>query len=251
MSIERIVDSWRKIEPDAAAEERMLGSILARNHAAQLKKVPTNAFKATLAACLAVAVAIVAVFGNMAGWFGDKTLIAELGNGNTLTFRKADSAGLASLAWDANWGESISREFTLEENFALFADLSIAGLATFRSKDGAFIHYEGRADNEIKVILSASGFPVTDTPVVGNEETSEINGIPVAAGFFVTKANSQGVKNIIYFASFTARDITVYLELGGNEADSDSLRRRIGSLVYTLTLNPPNTSALAGIIFLT
>ncbi|MFP3155402.1 hypothetical protein LQZ18_13440 [Lachnospiraceae bacterium ZAX-1] len=65
---------------------------------------------------------------------------------------------------------------------------------------------------ETKVIIATPGMPVTDTLIEGNETISEVNGVSATAGYFITKANSQGVKNIIFFASLTLGDATIYVE---------------------------------------
>ena len=72
MKNKRIVDSWNKIEPNAAAEARMLESILARNHSGEAlegKVIEMNkVFKwkrlAPIAACLVLAIAISIPFLN-------------------------------------------------------------------------------------------------------------------------------------------------------------------------------------------
>lgn len=183
------------------------------------------------------------VFGNNVGWFDGKTLTADLGSGNTLSFYKGGSVGEAAFHWDTDWGDTINREFTADENHILFGALPVIGSATFRSSDNALMHFEGDTGNT-KIILSANGHPVTDTVVIGNEDVSEINGIPVTAGYFVTDANSKGIKTIIYFASFDANSTTVYMELAGDESDSDALRTEIGNLIDTLTQNPPDAAAI-------
>lgn len=254
MKNKRIVDSWNKIEPDATAEARMLDSILAHTHSGEaeegkvitMNKVFNWKRLAPIAACLVLVIALLGVFGNNAGWFGGKTLVADLGNGNTLSFYKFNAVGgEASFAWDNDWGEQISRDLTDDEKNMLFGNIEFSyGGTTFRSIDGAFMHYEGKTTDDIHIILSANGHPVTDTPVNGNEEVSEINGIQVTAGYFVTDANSKGIKTIIYFAFFEANGTTVYVELAGDEADSEALRVEIGNLINVLTLNPPDTSEL-------
>lgn len=72
MKNKRIVDSWNKIEPDAAAEARMLDSILAHNHSGEaeegkvitMNKVFNWKRLTTIAACLVMAVAITIPFLN-------------------------------------------------------------------------------------------------------------------------------------------------------------------------------------------
>ena len=246
MKNKRIVDSWNKIEPDSAAETRMLNAILARNHSGQSEKekvsTMTKIFNwkrlAPIAACFVLVFALVAVIGNNAGWFGGKTLVADLGGGNTLSFYKSGAVGgEAKFVWDVDWGDAIRRNFTPDERETLFGGLGVTDdPATFRSTDGAFMHFEGKIGNT-RIFLSANGHPLTDTPAGGNEEISEIGGVPVIAGYFITKANSQGIKNILYFASFALGDISVYVEIGGEEKNSETLCNEITSVIGQLIQN--------------
>jgi hypothetical protein len=50
-------------------------------------------------------------------------------------------------------------------------------------------------------------------------------------------ANSSGVRNIIYFASFTLGDVSVYTALGGAESDGETLRSEIASVISRLIQN--------------
>ena len=72
MKNKRIIDSWNKIEPNAATEARMLKSILARNHSGEdeegkvitLNKVFNWKRLTAIAACLVLAIAIAIPFLN-------------------------------------------------------------------------------------------------------------------------------------------------------------------------------------------
>ena len=72
MKKKRIVDSWNKIEPNAAAEARMLDSILTRNHSGKaeegkvitINKASNWKRLATIAACLVFAIAVAIPFLN-------------------------------------------------------------------------------------------------------------------------------------------------------------------------------------------
>jgi hypothetical protein len=207
---------------------------------------------APIAACFVLAVALVAVVGNNAGWFGEKAFVADMGSSGTLNFYKGGSFGDASFAWDADWGEQISRELTAEESDILFGDLGVTGYAIFRSTDSSLMHFEGKigeteglSPEDVRINLSAYRFPITDDIVEGNEEVSQINGVPVTAGYFVTDANSKGEKTIIYFASFVTENVTVYVHLGGAEVNSDALRAEIGDVINKLTQSPPDVSAIS------
>jgi hypothetical protein len=249
MKNKRIIDSWNKIEPDAAADARILDAILARNHSSKSEKRKVLIMNKTLnwkrltpaAACLVMVLAVATIFGNNAGWFSGKTYTAELGGG-TLTFYKG-STGEASYAWDTDWGDHIDRSLTAEEGRTLFGELDVTGHVVFRSADNALMHFEGKA-GEATIILAANGHAATDEIITSNKEISKINGIPVTAGYFVTDANSKGIKNIIYFATFAVDGTTVYVELGGVESDSESLRAEISGIIDRLTKTPPNSATV-------
>ena len=63
------------------------------------------------------------------------------------------------------------------------------------------IGFEGQVGN-VKVIISTSDVQLLDTVIVGTEKVSEINGITIVAGYFVTDPNSRGEQNAIYYATF-------------------------------------------------
>jgi len=76
MKNKHIIDSWNKVEPSAAADARMLGAILAHNQASQIKNDKNEVIRmskafawkrlAPAAACLALAVAAMAVIPRLA-----------------------------------------------------------------------------------------------------------------------------------------------------------------------------------------
>lgn len=248
MKNETIVNSWDKIEPNPASEARMLASILARNPSKQSEKggLLGRRRAVLITISLLLLVSFVGLLGSNAGWFGAKIYTADLGDGNTLVFYRTPS-NEASFAWDIDWGSALS--VTVDESAALFGDLPVSGDAIFRSVDGAFLHFEGRA-GDVKLSFSASGFPVTDTPIEGNESASLIDGVPVSAGYFLTDANSQGLRNLLLFATFSANDMTFLVEHGGAEADGEALRDElalvVGQLVRNTANGMPNMSAIRG-----
>lgn len=242
MKNNKIVDSWNKIEPDSTADERMLNAILARNQSSLSDKKKVHIMSksinrkwfAPIAACFVMVVALTAIIGNNANWFGPTTFSTDLRSGETLTFYRSDVPNTASIDFGT---DVISRDLTSDENAILFGDSSaVAFYGTFNATDNSLIHLEGRID-EAKVIFAAPGTPLTDVVIEGVEATSDVNGIPVTAGYFITHANSQGIKNAIYFASFTLGDISVYVEVGGTESESEILRSAIGSIIERLIEN--------------
>jgi hypothetical protein len=182
--------------------------------------------------------------GNNAGWFGSKTYTADLGGSGTLNFyRNSNIPGEASFAWDVDWGESITRELTAEDNEVLFNNRAFEGFIIFRSTDGAFMHLEARNGNA-KINLSANGHAVTDA-FIDTSEISNINDVPVSAGYWVFDANSKGIRTIIYAASFEHNGVAVYLEVGGDESGSESYLAEIGEFVEQLTKTPPDVTAVS------
>jgi hypothetical protein len=249
MKNRRIIASWDKAEPDSIATERMLGAILARSHSGRPERGGASSVLQALsgrrlvpiAACLVFAIALVAAVGSSAGWFGGKALTAELGGGSTLSFYQGDLPGSAGLAFDF---ETSSRDLTASESRVFFGDLPATAHATFNTEDHSFVRLEGRI-GETKVIMAASGMPLSDTSIEGNEAVSQVAGVSVTAGYFITDANSRGTKNIIYFASFALDGVQVYVEHGGDESDSEALCNETASVIESLIQNgPPDLSQI-------
>jgi hypothetical protein len=248
MKNERYIQSVNRIEPGEMAQERMLGRILEAAHSNQPKIRKVNYTTKTLnrkrlapiAACFVLVVALVGVFGNNAGWFGSKTYTADTG-GAKISFHKASQPGIAELYFDFN---VTSRDLTVDEIRTVFGDMSATAYATFNAENHSFVRLEGKI-GDTKVIVAAPGAPVADTVIEGNESVSDVEGVPVTAGYFITKANSQGNKTIIYFASFTLGNATMYVELGGDESNSDAFRDEIASVIKQLIENgAPNLSVV-------
>ncbi|MHB8065451.1 MAG: hypothetical protein ACYDG2_23030 [Ruminiclostridium sp.] len=65
-------------------------------------------------------------------------------------------------------------------------------------------------------------------------KTSDVLGTVVTAGYFETKPNSKGLRNVIYFASFKLTDVAYYVELDGAEAEKEVLKNEISDLIGLL-----------------
>lgn len=252
MKNKQIINSWNKIKPDNAANERMLAALISRNNSGQfarekaypMKKSLNWKWLAPIMTCLVLIVAFVGVFGNNAGWFGGRVYTTSIGDSGTLSFYKMDNMpGEASFAWDERWGKPVTRDFTAKDSKTLFGNLSVTGSATFRSADNAFMHLEGRAGNT-KINLAANGHGINDHTIDAESERSIVNDIPVSAGYWLSDANSKGSRTIIYIASFEHNGTAVYLEAGGVETDKEALRTELGGIIDQLTQNPPNVSAV-------
>lgn len=186
---------------------------------------------ASLAAC----VALVAALG-LSGLFGRKPEIVPLAGGETISFMPAGSPGIP------NFDTAVSltaRTLTGEELEGLFSSLPVTGFALFDADTHRFAGFEGHI-GEVKLVLTAGDIPLRDTVVEGAESTSMVGGVPVTAGYFVTKANSQGIRRVIYYAGFALDGCAVYLEHAGPEPERDAVRGRLVTAIgQLLSLDAP------------
>ncbi len=93
----------------------------------------------------------------------------------------------------------------------------------FSDSNKELIGFEGKIENA-KVVISTTDIALLDTKIVGSEESREVNGTSVTAGYFVTDRNSVGEQNVIYYATFKLGDSTVYVENAGAKTESESVK---------------------------
>lgn len=187
----------------------------------------------SVAACFALA-AVLSIGAFEGEWFrGDDTVILE--NGDKLIFARSNAiAGQLSLALNIT-----ARALTEEETRALFADLPVTADAIFESdKDTGNIQgllgFEGKI-GKIKLVISTTHVTLLDTKVCGTEENTEVNGVPVTAGYFITKPNSRGQRTTIYYAAFQLGGSTVYVENAGTEAEREAVKKELAAVIQRLT----------------
>lgn len=184
----------------------------------------------SIAACLTL-VAVLGVGALQGGWFSSND-IARLDNGATINFVKCDAVGgTLSLAY-----ETTSRELTADEASTLFGDLPVTANAVFNAADNQFVGFDGKI-GEMKMIISTSDLPLLDTSIKGNEKTTEVDGVSVTAGYFLTDPNSKGEQTAIYFATFELGSSTVYIENAGAKAESENVKNDLAIVVQKLIAN--------------
>ena len=76
-----------------------------------------------------------------------------------------------------------------------------------------------------------------DTIIDGNTITSSVDGVDINAGYFVTKSNSQGVKTVIYYATFDMGENTIYVEYSGVENESETVKNNLADTILKLIEN--------------
>lgn len=187
----------------------------------------------------AVCMMAVAVLGTVlfqSGLFGNHMDSVTLENGKKVVFVKSDvSAGRLSLAIDID-----ARKLSKKEVRSLFGDLPVKAYAIYTSRNmdpgnpQELIGFEGRFGN-VEMVISVSDIPLVDTEILGTEETTEINGTGVVAGYCITDPNSRGEQNVIYYAAFEMGNCKVYLE--NCEDDRETTKNQLAEAIQKLTEN--------------
>lgn len=252
MKNNKIIASWDKIEPSNSANERMLSAILERSCSvhyrkgkarsmAQAKK--TKKYLIPIAACLAAIIVVTGIVGNNLNWFGSKEYRANLANGDSVVYHYG-STSQAVFVFDFPVS---TRDLTDSELSLIFPTTVESPIAhgSFNDETGELFRVEGKI-GEANVIIVQSGFPVSDVMVEGNESISTVSGIPVTAGYFITKPNSKGLRTAIFFGSFSIGNTDIYVELAGDESDTDAISQSTANLILEIIENgEPDFSAIA------
>lgn len=246
MKNHKIIASWNKIEPGDSANERMLSAILERNRSVQngKGKVRSKAKKRLIPAvvCLAVLIAVTVIAGGSLGWFGSKDYTVKLANGDTVEYHSGTS-GEASFA--APYPVT-TRDLTDTELDNLFpaGTGSRSAVGTFRDETGALLRVEGKIGNS-KLIYARDGFPVNDVVIAGDSTVSSVAGVPVSAGYFITRPNSAGKQLAIFFGSFQTGSTRVYVECSGDRSKADEVSRSAADLILRIVeRGEPDLSAV-------
>lgn len=186
-----------------------------------------------VAACFA-AVAILGVGVLQSGLLGSKTDVAALENGDEIVFVKSTVGGsLSNVDIAVN---VTTRQLTEEEIAAIFPDLPVTANAVFSVDETSagsgkkLIGFEGKIGNA-KMVISTSEVQLLDTEIVGNEESTEVNGTSVTAGYLVTEQNA------IYYATFRLGDSTVYVENAGAKAESERVKNELSIIIQKMIDN--------------
>ncbi len=154
----------------------------------------------------------------------------------TLEFNKADG----QLANKINIPGHFWQELTTKEIKAVFPTLvnthAIKATAHFQSDENGTTLFNIDADAKSvsgfeAYIQIAPGEIVLDYVFDSETKSTDVLGTMVTAGYFETKPNSNGIREIIYFASFKLADVAYYVELGGIEAEKEVLKSEIFELV--------------------
>lgn len=156
-----------------------------------------------------------------------------------LVFNKAKG----QLANDIGIPGHFWQELTANELNAVFSGLTdthtVTATANFQSdKSGASlfnIDAHAVSDTGLKTYIQlAPGEVMLDYEFDVETKASDVLGTAVTAGYFETKPNSKGLKNVIHFATFKLSDVAYYVELGGAETKKEALKNEISEMIGLL-----------------
>ncbi len=173
------------------------------------------------AACLA----LVAVLG-VSGIFRNNSHTAVLKSGESITFVKANAV---SQNIDLSF-KIEAREITAAESQSMFGALPVTGHTLFDAESGSILGIEGNI-GDIKLIISAPGVMLNDTVIEGEEKKSEVNGVEVKAGYFISGTTE------IYYASFTLGGNLFYVEHAGSKGEGETTMNEISTVILSLIEN--------------
>ena len=186
-----------------------------------------------VAACFALLLVAAGIIGGKMGLFGTagKEYKAELTSGDTVVY---SNSTMTATSFAPGY-PVISRELTADELSAVFpqTELPESAVGTFRDETGELVRVEGKV-GEATVIYACDDVPVSDAVIEGNESLSYVSGIPVSAGYFITKANSRGEQSAIFFATYKIGETNAYVECSGPKAKADDVSRATAELLQNL-----------------
>lgn len=167
---------------------------------------------------------------------GSRTPISNVSGKYILDFNRAKG----QVASDINIPRHFWQELSAAEIKAIFPVLenthAVKATANFQSGDNGVtlfnIDANAKSESGLETYIQIAPTEIKLDYVFDSEtKSSDVLGTVVTAGYFETKPNSNGVKNVIYFATFKLSDATYYVELGGAEAVREDLKNEISDLI--------------------
>lgn len=186
-----------------------------------------------LAACLAATIVLaVGIFSINSGFKKSET--ARLENGETVVFAKGGSVVSNDMSFIYS---RTAKSLTAEQVQSLFGKLPIKADGLYSDEDGRLVCIEGNV-GDIKVEIGLDGNYFRDTIIESDTESvSQVNGVRVKGGLFLTDRNSKGERYAIYYASFKLGDDNVYVEGAGKAKDGEKIRNDVADVIYKLINN--------------
>ena len=109
--------------------------------------------------------------------------------------------------------------------------------AYFDADNHNILGFEGKI-SDTRMVVSKQGVNlIRILSLMEMTITSSVDGVDIDAGYFVTKSNSQGIKTVIYYATFDMGENTIYVEYSGVENESETVKNNLVDTILKLIEN--------------
>ncbi len=191
---------------------------------------------AAVAACAAVLLAAGLMWSGLTGGRADT---ATLANGTQITFSRAQAIGGTQID-----GDVVTQALTQEETAALFGMLPVTASAVYSAAEPqTLLGFQGTL-GEVQMVIAVAEEALVDTQIAAEQTVSQVDGVAVSAGYFLTDANSRGERSAVYFAAFTIGGSRVYMEYSLDAEARETAKDTLAQAVQQLIANgEPDLSA--------
>lgn len=195
-------------------------------------------FALPIAACFALVFAVVLSMLNFQNMFLQSG-VAHSGtayeNKYTLYFNKVVGINVSEIDIKGHFWKELTQEQKEKLLPGIAEKYQIDGTVHYSHAEGVTSVFEVytviKADGKNIKITIAQGEVAKDCIVSGKPIFSEIEGVNVEAGIFVTDKNSKGERNYIYYADFSIDDIAYHVEYSGEKNDNDYFASVIADII--------------------
>ena len=234
--------AYNKYMDNISVSSTLHQKIMSRADDAKQKRWPIMLKRHTaVLACLAVVLLVLFTIPKLTQYNVTPTpgAVPDASSKYTLYFNKADSQTADKIAIPGHFWQELTEEELKTVFPSLIETHNITATANFQSgESGASlfnIDAQAISSGGFKTYIQlAPGEVVLDYGFGVESKASDVFGITVMAGYFETKPNSKGLKNIIYFATFKLSDVAYYVELGGAEKEKEVVKNEISEIIGLL-----------------
>lgn len=156
-------------------------------------------------------------------------------NNYTLNFNEASGQMEADIYIESHFWEALTQQQAKKTLPKIAEKYSISGLVhySFANEKVSFHSVDARfnvGEKDVKITIAPND--VAKCYVIDGEPAlSEIEGVAIEAGLFVTDKNSRGEQNYIYYADFKIDGVAYYAEYSGEKGDEKFFTSVVADIV--------------------
>lgn len=145
-----------------------------------------------------------------------------------LSFNQVSNVLAANIDFSGHFWCDIESEQLNEILPKVASEYTVAGTVHYSSTDGAadlvkvsaLVTIDGKTDGRITIAPDRMD---KEWIIDGEPDLSEIEGIPIEAGLFITDKNSKGRKNFIYYADFNIDGVAYFMECVSQNQEAEDV----------------------------